>query len=486
MLHDNLEIERWRDDPRMDGPRLQQARRAYARPGRHADGGTRASYAPSVEVSLEHDKADATVRSRSSPAHGVRVGKVTLEFRGTMRRPSRGRETVAAGFAPSAAAAQVRRHLPPGRLGRRRAPRRCARCWSNTPQRRASSPAAPASIHRRCTPISGLICSTADRRCRLGTTEMPRPEALMQRAFVQQPLEPDRLRRHDYRLCGTAQAPDAGCRNSNGFDRVSVEAATADAPTGAVAGRWFTLVEAERKRINLGAELRAADTGSSPARSSTRTTTSPGAGCGCHRAQLDKTAQSASVTLSPPVRPDGARDSIGASLTKSDLQGENMSTFALDGKRTRTVSASRQRRAAVPGGDAPGRRRADRRRPGAGAVLRLDPQKSTRFWRRSGRTCWTCSSAPRRSTCFPTAASRAPTPTGPALPDRDARDAHPARRGRRGAAGGRDGIPSSYLFRTGGDQSVRGYAYQSLGVAEGSAWSAAGCSVSPAPSWCAG
>jgi translocation and assembly module TamA len=31
-------------------------------------------------------------------------------------------------------------------------------------------------------------------------------------------------------------------------------------------------------------------------------------------------------------------------------------------------------------------------------------------------------------------------------------------------AGGRDGIPSTLLFRTGGDQTVRGYAYESLGV----------------------
>ena len=31
------------------------------------------------------------------------------------------------------------------------------------------------------------------------------------------------------------------------------------------------------------------------------------------------------------------------------------------------------------------------------------------------------------------------------------------------------GIPSDFLFRTGGDKTVRGYAYQSLGVADGSA-----------------
>jgi len=35
------------------------------------------------------------------------------------------------------------------------------------------------------------------------------------------------------------------------------------------------------------------------------------------------------------------------------------------------------------------------------------------------------------------------------------------------AARSRDGIPSDFLFRTGGDQTVRGYAYQSLGVTQG-------------------
>jgi translocation and assembly module TamA len=36
-------------------------------------------------------------------------------------------------------------------------------------------------------------------------------------------------------------------------------------------------------------------------------------------------------------------------------------------------------------------------------------------------------------------------------------------------ADGREGIPTSFLFRTGGDQTVRGYAFESLGVAQGSA-----------------
>jgi translocation and assembly module TamA len=33
----------------------------------------------------------------------------------------------------------------------------------------------------------------------------------------------------------------------------------------------------------------------------------------------------------------------------------------------------------------------------------------------------------------------------------------------------RSGIPSSFLFRTGGDQTLRGYAFESIGVPQGSA-----------------
>jgi translocation and assembly module TamA len=37
------------------------------------------------------------------------------------------------------------------------------------------------------------------------------------------------------------------------------------------------------------------------------------------------------------------------------------------------------------------------------------------------------------------------------------------------AAESREGVPQDFLFRAGGSQSVRGYAYQSLGVEEGDA-----------------
>ena len=36
-------------------------------------------------------------------------------------------------------------------------------------------------------------------------------------------------------------------------------------------------------------------------------------------------------------------------------------------------------------------------------------------------------------------------------------------------AASREGIPSAFLFRTGGDQTVRGYAFESLGVQQGAA-----------------
>jgi translocation and assembly module TamA len=42
-------------------------------------------------------------------------------------------------------------------------------------------------------------------------------------------------------------------------------------------------------------------------------------------------------------------------------------------------------------------------------------------------------------------------------------------RGELGVVSGKNSAPAAFLFRTGGDQSVRGYAYQSLGVTEGDA-----------------
>jgi translocation and assembly module TamA len=52
-----------------------------------------------------------------------------------------------------------------------------------------------------------------------------------------------------------------------------------------------------------------------------------------------------------------------------------------------------------------------------------------------------------------------------------ARDDDLLLRGQLGAvrASAREGIPSSFLFRTGGDQTVRGYAFESLGVRQGDA-----------------
>jgi len=38
-----------------------------------------------------------------------------------------------------------------------------------------------------------------------------------------------------------------------------------------------------------------------------------------------------------------------------------------------------------------------------------------------------------------------------------------------GMVNGKNGAPEAYLFRAGGDQSVRGYAFQSLGIKEGDA-----------------
>ena len=101
------------------------------------------------------------------------------------------------------------------------------------------------------------------------------------------------------------------------------------------------------------------------------------------------------------------------------------------------------------------------RRPGAGTT-------STTWWRRAAATSSRCSWAAPRRRCCRTPASGGCTPRAPIC----CRCAASARsccgpssvscsrsRGQR--------IPSAYVFRTGGDNTVRGYAYESLGVPQG-------------------
>jgi translocation and assembly module TamA len=181
--------------------------------------------------------------------------------------------------------------------------------------------------------------------------------------------------------------------------------------------------------------------------------------------------QSLEGELQLPLTRLGYRDSLNASLTRTDVAGEVTRTLVLGAKRNRLLGKNetawglryyRERQdvagatgdslsALVPSWSWTRREVDSLLFPSRGYLLNLQADAAAHallsdrsFLRADGRFSW----------FHPLGAH------GQAI-----------LRGELGAvaAGGRDGIPADFLFRTGGDQTVRGYAYQSLGVSEGDA-----------------
>lgn len=187
--------------------------------------------------------------------------------------------------------------------------------------------------------------------------------------------------------------------------------------------------------------------------------------------KLEQKQQSFGGDLQRPVSSEGHRDSISTQLERTDIEGEVAQKLSLGAKRnfvhgrTETTwglryiterqdisGASSTRNAALgPSWSWTLRDVNHLLYPTQGYLLNLQADAATRallsdqdFLRAYGRVVYF-------------------QPLG----ERDQLILH----GELGivAARSRSGIPSDYLFRTGGDQTVRGYAYQGLGVTEGSA-----------------
>ncbi len=186
---------------------------------------------------------------------------------------------------------------------------------------------------------------------------------------------------------------------------------------------------------------------------------------------VDVTRQTLGVDLAPPLTPRGYRDSLHAQVERTDIEDQVTRSQTLGVKRTRvrkavetvaSVDFTNQRQevagsvadtnqALVAGYTWTWRRVDDLIYPTRGYLLSLQAAGAARallsdqdFLRGYGRAAWFHPLGERDGVIL---------------------------RGETGAvlSRSRQGIPSDYLFRTGGDQTVRGYAYQSLGVREGDA-----------------
>lgn len=181
--------------------------------------------------------------------------------------------------------------------------------------------------------------------------------------------------------------------------------------------------------------------------------------------------QSAAGELQLPTAAGGTRDTFSADFTRTDVAGEVARTFALGARRSRLSGRNevtwglrffREERdiagavgdrsnALIPSWSLVRRDVDSLLYPRRGYLLSLQADAAQQgllsdqsFARGYARASWF-------------------RPLG--------RNGQLNLRGELGAAlaDNRDGIPSDFLFRTGGDQTVRGYAYQSIGVEEGEA-----------------
>lgn len=188
-------------------------------------------------------------------------------------------------------------------------------------------------------------------------------------------------------------------------------------------------------------------------------------------AKVDTKQQSLDNTLQFPLSAEGYQDSLSAGLKRADLNGEVTRTLSLGASRTRIRDKNEfnwglsylhelQDVDGAPSGHSSSlvlarswtRRDVDNLIfPSRGYLLRLEGDAASHallsdrsFLRGDLRAAWF-------------------RPLG--------QHGQLILRGRLGAiaASSRDGIPSDLLFKTGGDQTVRGYAYQSIGVRDGDA-----------------
>ncbi len=187
--------------------------------------------------------------------------------------------------------------------------------------------------------------------------------------------------------------------------------------------------------------------------------------------KLETQRQSLAAELQLPLNAQGYRDSVSAAMERSDIEGEVVTKLVLGGSRSRVRGKNEitygvryyleqqevagtqttQRKALIPSYSWTHRDLDQLLYPTQGYLLNLKADFASKqvvsdqdFLRGYARAVY----------FYP-------------LGKRD----HVQLRGELGVvvAESSDGIPSDFLFRTGGDQTVRGYAYQSLGVAQGGA-----------------
>lgn len=461
LLADNLEIMRWRSRPAVD---LDFLRRLYARaPAQIAQLlATDGFYSPRVRSSLYERNGTWTARFVVDPGPAVTVSAVHLDFSGAVTSaPPDASPTVASLRAGWPLHVGARFRQAEWEAAKRELLR--ALVISRYPAARISASEAVVDPAKR----SAVLHVTVDSGPvfyfgKLEVTGLSRyPRRIIDNLS---PIHPGDVYSQAAVLALQTRLQDSG------YFRQAVVTVPSDPAQADAVPIEVAVTEEPSKKIALGGGY-STDTGP---RGSAEYDDLNIRGRGwrlTNSVQADRLTQIAASSLNFPIKADGARDSVTASYSHTDILGDITRTYRLGIARARRQGALERvvglqyinEDESVAG--APG----DTRQALAPSVSWTRRAVDNPLYPHRGYLLNLQLTAANQAILSDQSFVRIYSKAAAYYPI-GTRDTLIAR-GELGAvqAASRAGIPSDFLFRTGGDRSVRGYAYQSLGVHEGDA-----------------
>jgi translocation and assembly module TamA len=454
LLENNLDIVRWRGSQRIDSAQLQRLYRAAPDQIRELVA-TEGYYSPDISSRIEPRDGGARVTFRVEPGAPALVGQVELELAGTAASPE------------SQAELRAKWALPPGRVFRQAdweaAKRDLLRQAALARFPRAHLTETQATVDPDARQVTLKLVLDSGPAVRFGALQI---EGL-QRYPASIITGLNRIKPGDPYNESALLELQSRLQDSGYFSGVQVSAEL-DAENTGSAPVLVRVAENKRKKVAVGigystntgqrAQLTYDDLSFHGLKLNSGIT-------------LETRKQSARGDLYFPVTAQGYRHSIGASFERTDIGGEVTALTTLAAKRAWGVPTQERslnleyvtERKSVAGLES--------------SRSQSLPLTYSVTWRRTD------------SLLFPANGYLLNLQLGgallPVLTDRTfvrgyGRFAHYNPVGAKGtlilrgelgavAARDREGIPATYLFRAGGDQSVRGYGYQQLGVREGDA-----------------
>jgi translocation and assembly module TamA len=470
LLRDNLDLLRWRGNPRVDMPQLRRLVRdapAQARSLVETEG----YYTPRIDVRLDTSGATPVARVAVDPGEPVTVGDVDIELRGFT--------SFGAGLRVDPDRLRGEWSLPPGSRFRQadweKAKRDFLRQVTRTRFARATLADTRATVdpaaHRAALHV--IVESGPDVHFgALNVTGLYRyPPTVVTNLSRIEPGDPYSE--------AAMQAFQTRVQDTGYFSSVEVSLGSGNPDQDEAAVRQ---AQAANQPVRLPLQVRVTENKEKNVEAGLGYSTNTGA-----RTQLtfndlnvlgtrlksrllyEQRRQTARADFYFPTTPDGYDDSIGGGVERTNLQGQVTRTTSISGRRawgsprlesSITLEALTEQRAID---DEPFTR--SKSLPLTYAVTRRELDNlvtPTRGWVLSGQIGGALLPV-FTDEQFIRAYGRAfylrPLGTASTL----------VLRAEAGAVGSRNkaGVPETFLFRAGGDQSVRGYAYQELGVKEG-------------------